>query len=114
MRLLSALLLSLTLALSSVSMAIARGQSAQGMELTLCTPDGVQTVVLDAQGNPVPATPHLCPDCLSGVLALDLPPPLALPVRPAVWSALPPLPVPTLRADRKPRVHPARGPPLSV
>lgn len=85
MRSLVALLLSLMLAVSSVGMAVARGQEpgAGGPTLTLCTTLGSETVTLDAAGNPVPVKPvHLCPDCLSGVLALALGPAQALPLPP--------------------------------
>lgn len=72
MRSLSALLLSLVLALASVSMAVARGQMPMGTTMTLCSRGQAVTVTLDANGSPVTAPPHLCPDCLSAVTALDL------------------------------------------
>ncbi len=74
MRSLSALLLSLVLALASVSMAVARGQMPMGTTMTLCSQGQAVTVTLDASGRPVTAPPHLCPDCLSAVAALDLAP----------------------------------------
>ena len=72
MRSLSALLLSLVLALASVSMAVARGQMPMGATMTLCSQGQAVTVTLDANGNPITTPPHFCPDCLSAVAALDL------------------------------------------
>lgn len=53
-------------------MAVARGQAPMGAILTLCSQGQAVTVMLDANGTPVTAPPHLCPDCLSAVAALDL------------------------------------------
>jgi len=79
MRAFFALFLSLVLALGSVSMAVARGQAPMGQQITLCTATGNSTVELDRNGKPVPATRHLCPDCLSAATAFVLPATLALP-----------------------------------
>lgn len=65
MRTFTALLLSLVLAVASISMAVARGQAPMGATVELCTMYGTVTVALDADGNPLPTGPHLCPDCLS-------------------------------------------------
>lgn len=83
MRALFALLLSLVLAISSVSMAVARGQAPMGDTVELCIGGAATTVTLDANGSPVSTPPHLCPDCISAASAFDLPAPLALPV--PVW-----------------------------
>ena len=80
MRALTALLLSLVLAVASVSMAVARGQAPMGETVALCVDGNAVTVTLDANGNPVSAPPHLCPDCLGAVTAFDLPAALSLPV----------------------------------
>lgn len=72
MRLLTALFLSLTLAIASVSMAVARGQVPMGATVELCTEAGTVSVVLDVEGKPMPGHPHICPDCLSAVTAFDL------------------------------------------
>jgi hypothetical protein len=80
MRALTALLLSLVLALGSVAMAVAKGQPSMGTPVALCTDAGPVTITLDAEGNPLPAGPHLCPDCLSAATAFVLPDE----VRPAV------------------------------
>ena len=73
MRVLAALALSLVLAIASVAMAVARGQEPMGAPVALCSTDGVRSVALDARGNPVPASPHLCPDCLGASGAYVLP-----------------------------------------
>ncbi len=73
MRALTALALSLLLAVASVSMAVARGQVPMGPTIALCSADGEMSVALDARGSPVPATPHLCPDCLGASGAYVLP-----------------------------------------
>ncbi|WP_092884684.1 DUF2946 family protein [Roseicitreum antarcticum] len=69
-RLCSGLLLALVLAATSVSMAVARQQAAAGMTVVICTSVGLETITLDADGNPVGPV-HLCPLCLA---AADLPP----------------------------------------
>lgn len=81
MRVVTAFVLSLVLAFASVSMAVARGQTPIGTAVTLCTAEGLVTTRLDAQGNPLPSTPHLCPDCLSVSVAFLLSAPIALPER---------------------------------
>lgn len=53
-------------------MAVARGQMPMGATMTLCSQGQAVTVTLDANGNPITTPPHLCPDCLSAVAALDL------------------------------------------
>ena len=111
MRFLTALLLSLLLAVTSVTMAVARGQEPMGQTLTLCTEDGTTTVTLDANGNPVSAHVHLCPDCLSAVTSADLPGPLALPARPLGRATLLPLPQPRILASLARQTAHARDPP---
>lgn len=115
MRMVSGLLLSLLLALSSVSMAVARGQAVSGMELVLCTPSGVETVVLDAKGNPVPATRHLCPDCVTGsALPAQTRAPVVAPLRLPLRALSPALPPDDLSEGREPASQRARGPPSLV
>lgn len=66
------LLLSLVLALASLTMAVARGQmrAGQGAGLTvvICSGYGITSIQVDAQGNPVGPV-HPCPECLAGFLA---------------------------------------------
>ncbi len=54
--------LTLLLAVTSLHMAVARGQATAVGEMVLCIGGGVVSVPVDAQGNPTgPA--HICPDC---------------------------------------------------
>ncbi|WP_152464279.1 hypothetical protein [Sulfitobacter sp. THAF37] len=74
MRTFSSFLLALMLALTSQSMAVARGSAAATGQLVLCTGTGPLAVYVDAQGNPTGA-PHICPDsALNIVFAGDVPP----------------------------------------
>lgn len=105
-------LLALTLAVTSLFMAVSRGQVSAGVEVEICSAGGFVTVSLDAQGTPFgPA--KLCPDLVLGFFA-DAGLPVIVPVfhpreiavqitEAAQESA--PLPVPNPGA---------RGPPLSV
>lgn len=88
MRGLIGLILSLVLAVGSVSMAVAHGQMPMGQSIALCTNAGVVTVVLDANGNPTSESPHLCPDCLSASAAFALVETPPLPAAPMGFSAL--------------------------
>lgn len=116
MRAISALLLSLVLAIASVSMAVARGQMPKGGQIELCTEAGAVTLTLDVEGSPVPSQgPHLCPDCLSAATAFDLPALIDLPApaQTAQTLALTHCAL-VLAGTRGPAAH-ARGPPaLSV
>jgi len=73
MRTITALFLSLVLAIGSMAMALARGQAPMGETIALCIEGQAVTVVMDAEGNPRPMAPHLCPDCLSAPTAFALP-----------------------------------------
>lgn len=61
--------LALIIALTSVTMALARGQTRDATgTIIICSGAGVVQIQLDAKGNPVgPA--HICPDCAVGALA---------------------------------------------
>lgn len=108
----TALLLALVLAVTSQSMAVARGASAATGQVVLCTGAGPVAVYTDAQGQPTSA-PHICPDAAMNVLLG-----LNLPVGIAPWQVMQsqpggayhirvvPLPVRVL--------PPSRGPPLAV
>ena len=62
-RAISALILSLVLALTSHSAAVARsGPDAVG-QMVICTGFGDEILYTDADGQPTSA-PHLCPDCV--------------------------------------------------
>lgn len=67
----SAVLLALLMAVTSVTMAVARGQDRMGDAVEICASFGTSIVMLDANGQPLKSR-HPCPDCLTGVTALDL------------------------------------------
>lgn len=116
MRWLTALLLSLLLAVTSVTMAVARlaEPMAPGLTLTLCSDQGTVEVALDANGNPVPPHQHLCPDCLAGHAAFDLPPAAGQPNPPKAQSARIALPNPSHLAGRPAPASSARAPPARL
>lgn len=107
-----ALCLALVLSLTSVTMAVARGQATGGMSMVICSGYGVVTITVDEHGNPAGPV-HPCPDCLSG---------LGL----AVLGDAPMVPWPQVVATRIAAVDPglpegsrppmakARGPPAAV
>lgn len=70
-----AIALAVLLALTSQTMATARGAPAPVGQAVLCTGMGPVTVLVDAQGQPTGKV-HICPDCafgpLYGVLTLRL------------------------------------------
>lgn len=110
-------LLALLLIVSSITMAVARGQMASGSEMVICSGFGEISVTLDADGNPVTSVPqstaYPCPDCLCGLTAaLRADPPaimrLAITGRPQKIAAS--------RAAVSQDLLPAqaRGPPLLV
>jgi hypothetical protein len=72
LRPLIAFCLCLILALTSQSMAVARGASAATGQVVLCTGSGLVAIYVDAEGAPTSA-PHICPDAALNVVA-DLDP----------------------------------------
>lgn len=109
----AALMLALVLICTSITMAVARGQAEGGMVVTLCSTEGAQTVVVDAQGNPVPAA-HICPYCIIGAAVLpDAGAVVSVVMRRA--RPLDPLPLHATPQPHRPDGLPeARAPPLSV
>jgi len=87
MRKLFTLCLCLILALSSGTMALARGQALAAGEIVLCRGQGPVAVPIDARGNPTGA-PHLCADCLSELFTASIAAPAALPGK-ADWRIEP-------------------------
>jgi hypothetical protein len=104
------LVLAALLALTSQSLATARGHAAVAGEIVLCSGEGLVTITVDAQGNPTgPA--HYCPDCaLSLFVAVESGAPApAQALTVARTHVLPPAPI----ADAGPALgYAARGPPL--
>lgn len=74
----TALLLGLVLAMTSVSMAVARGGMSMSGAMILCINADQQLVPIGPDGKPMDV-PHACPDCTMGALALTEPQPLAAP-----------------------------------
>ncbi|WP_420396905.1 hypothetical protein [Nioella sp.] len=74
----TALLLALMLAMTSVSMAVARGGMSMTGSMILCIDADQQVVPLGPDGEPMETT-HACPDCTIGTLALTEPQPLDAP-----------------------------------
>lgn len=66
--------LALVLVATSLSLAAARGQPMPAGEIVICSGMGLQTISVDAEGNPVGAA-HICPDGIAALAALALPEP---------------------------------------
>lgn len=65
----TAFTLALIVAITSQQLAVARGtaMTAAG-EVVLCTGQGIVTVAVDDQGNPIGPV-HICPDCALSLMA---------------------------------------------
>lgn len=74
-----ALALALMLGLTSLTLAMARGQAPAAGTIEICSGMGLQVITVDAEGNPVGA-PHVCPDAIAAFVSVDAPEP-KLPVR---------------------------------
>lgn len=72
-----ALLMVLMLGVTSVTLASARGHAPAVGQVEICSGLGLQTISVDADGNPV-GPPHICPDGVAAFLSVDAP----LPVMP--------------------------------
>lgn len=71
-----AICLAVILATTSLTMAVARGQTRVAGEIVLCTGYGISTVTVDATGAPIGPV-HICPDMALGLMAaLDLASPI--------------------------------------
>lgn len=77
-RISAAILLAAILTATSLSMAVARGQTRIAGEIVICTGYGIATIAVDVNGNPIgPA--HICPDMVLGLMAaLDAAPPVLM------------------------------------
>jgi len=67
LRFISAIALSLLIALTSASMAVARGQTSVAGQMVICTGYAYVTVDVDSEGQPV-GPRHICPDCALSLL----------------------------------------------
>lgn len=111
-RLFLSLLLTLSLAFTSLTMAQARGAAAATGQIEICSGAHATIVYVDAQGQPTKA-PHVCPDCLIVLAPGEAHHPL-IPIH-----AVLPAPAPDrLSACNVPHpsgvTPPSRAPPLSV
>ncbi|TCO73954.1 hypothetical protein [Rhodovulum euryhalinum] len=108
-RLVLALSLALGLAVASLGLAAARGEAGPAGVVVVCTGMGLQTIAVDAEGNPV-GPPHPCPDGLAAlaVLALDR---QVLPGPAESWTGVEPPRTATCRTGRTALAPRARGPP---
>lgn len=71
-RIYAALMLSLMLALTSHSSAVARTMPDAVGQMIICTGLGTTLVYTDANGQPTDV-PHLCPDCVVHLVAATVP-----------------------------------------
>lgn len=69
-RIVTAFGLCLFLALTSVTLAVARGAPQPVGVVVLCLDGASRSVAVDADGTPA-APPHVCPECLLGLHATD-------------------------------------------
>lgn len=112
LRSLICLMLTLMLALTSQSMAVARGASAATDQMVLCTGTGPVAVYMDADGQPTSA-PHICPDSALNIIVLGPVQHTPAPARPVKFA------FPVALADRlvpalPRRTPPSRAPPVIV
>lgn len=64
----AAIFMAAILAVTSLSMAVARGQTRIAGEIVICTGYGLSTITVDENGEPTgPA--HICPDMVLGLMA---------------------------------------------
>lgn len=104
-------LLAGVLALTSLTMAVARGEIRVAGEVVICSGEGMVVVRRDADGKPQgPA--HICPDMALGLIAaLDAVPPVLERPQTTARALTPQLA--RIQSDRAGPVARARGPPLS-
>lgn len=62
------ILLALVLVLTGQSMAMARGAPGPAGEMVICTGQGIVSITVDENGDPV-GPPHICPDCALSLFA---------------------------------------------
>ena len=113
LRIYLALTLVAIMALTSQSMAVARGMAMTATgQIVLCTGTGPVSVYVDDNGQPV-GRPHICPDCALHLLAAVAAPDIA-PVPLAVAAHKQAFVRPTTRAETAALTTSARGPPAAA
>jgi len=105
-------LLALILALTSQTMAVARGQTRIAGEIVICSGYGLTTISVDEDGNPVGPV-HICPDMVLGLMAaLEVQPPtLTRPEGGVTQLVATETVIPATQSEPRPR---ARDPPATV
>lgn len=105
-------LMAVILAVTSLTMAVARGQTHIAGEIVICTGYGITTISVDENGDPVGPV-HLCPDMVLGMMAaLEMPAPdLTRPDGPASRLTATETTIPLAQSAPTPR---ARDPPIPV
>ncbi len=112
LHMINAFFLSLTLVLTSFSMAMARGQNPDmGTDMVICTGVGMVTITIGADGEPV-ETAHICPDAMSIFAATTITHDIPAPLTALQWRVMAP---DTVLTQPQETLSPsARGPPLDV
>ncbi len=109
---LTAIFLAVCLAMTSLTMAVARGQARVAGEVVVCTGYGVTTLQVDANGRPTGAA-HLCPDMVLGMMAaLDSWPPAL--IRPESIGSVAFFAQPSYIVSRDGPMMRARSPPVWI
>lgn len=105
-------LLVVVVALTSLTMAVARGQTRVAGEIVICTGYGMTTITVDENGQPTGPV-HLCPDMVLAMMAaIDTPAPDF--TRPETVTRRIETPVVTLAGALWAPTPRARGPPAPV
>lgn len=112
MRIITSLLLACMLAVTSQSMAVARGASAASGQMVICTGIGTMVIYVDEAGQPTSA-PHLCPDATLTVLPGTAAATAQAPQKIALMILPQPAAIPATYSTYRP-APPSRGPPLLV
>lgn len=110
-RYLLSFLLAAVLAVSSVTFAVGQHNAAPVTTVVICSDNGDQTLIIDAQGKPVPFG-HACPDCVAAMAAQDLPAALPMPMPPLTMHVQKPREYVAVALTRAATPSHARGPPL--
>ena len=111
-RSLLAIVLALLMAVTSVTMAVARGQTRVAGEVVICSGYGLTTISVDQFGNEVTEV-QICPDMALGLLAMLAHVPTTI-ERPAGRASDLILVEPRLLHSRSYVAVRARGPPVAV
>ncbi|MBP9950283.1 MAG: DUF2946 family protein [Cypionkella sp.] len=92
---------------------VAMARVAGSIEMVICSEIGAETILIDAQGEPLPLPSHICkfcPECVLGHALTGSAAAMAIP--PQSWPRPAEFPHLTLLIQPRPiRAHLARGPP---